>query len=42
MTLVARLFLSPRTVKVHVPNIFAKRGVSNRAAPRFALDHDFI
>jgi DNA-binding NarL/FixJ family response regulator len=35
-----RLFLSPSTVKVHVGNIFAKLGVTNRAAAtRFALDH---
>jgi DNA-binding CsgD family transcriptional regulator len=35
-----RLFLSPRTVKVHVGNIFAKIGVSNRAAAtQFALRH---
>lgn len=35
-----RLFLSPRTVKVHVAHIFAKLGVTNRAAAtRFAVDH---
>jgi DNA-binding NarL/FixJ family response regulator len=35
-----RLFLSPSTVKVHVANIFAKIGATNRAAAtRFALDH---
>ena len=35
-----RLFLSPRTVKVHVAHIFDKIGVANRvAATRFALDH---
>jgi DNA-binding NarL/FixJ family response regulator len=35
-----QLFLSPSTVKVHVGNIFAKLGVTNRAAAtRFAVDH---
>jgi DNA-binding NarL/FixJ family response regulator len=34
-----RLYLSPSTVKVHVGNIFAKLGMTNRAATRFALDH---
>jgi DNA-binding NarL/FixJ family response regulator len=35
-----RLYLSPRTVKVHVAHIFAKAGVDNRAAAtRFALEH---
>ena len=35
-----RLFLSPRTVKSHVANIYGKLGVDNRAAAtRYALDH---
>ena len=35
-----RLFLSPRTVKSHVANIYTKLGVANRAAAtRYALDH---
>ena len=35
-----RLFLSPRTVKSHVANIYGKLGVDNRAAAtRFAVDH---
>ena len=39
-TIADRLFLSPRTVKAHVANIFGKLGVANRAAAtRFALDH---
>jgi DNA-binding NarL/FixJ family response regulator len=39
----ARLFLSPRTVKVHVGNIFAKIGVHNRtAAAEFALQHGIV
>jgi DNA-binding NarL/FixJ family response regulator len=38
-----RLFLSPSTVKVHVGNIFAKLGVTNRAAAtRFAVDHGLV
>jgi ATP/maltotriose-dependent transcriptional regulator MalT len=38
-----RLFLSPSTVKVHVGNIFAKLGVTNRAAAtRFAVDHSLV
>ena len=36
----ARLFLSPRTVKSHVANIYGKLGVDNRAAAtRYALEH---
>ena len=35
-----RLFLSPRTVKAHVANIFAKLGVHTRAAAtEFARQH---
>jgi DNA-binding CsgD family transcriptional regulator len=35
-----QLFLSPRTVSVHIANIFAKLGVHNRAAAtEFALEH---
>jgi DNA-binding CsgD family transcriptional regulator len=35
-----RLFVSPSTVKVHVGNIFAKLGVTNRAAAvRLAIDY---
>jgi DNA-binding NarL/FixJ family response regulator len=38
-----RLFLSPSTVKVHVANIFAKLGVTNRAAAtRYAVDHGLV
>jgi DNA-binding NarL/FixJ family response regulator len=38
-----RLFLSPGTVKIHVGNIFAKLGVTNRAAAtRYAADHGLI
>lgn len=36
-----RLFVSPRTVKVHVANIYRKLGVANRAdAARVAADYD--
>jgi DNA-binding CsgD family transcriptional regulator len=42
-TIAERLSLRPNTVKVHVGNIFAKLGVSNRAAAtRFAVDHDLV
>jgi DNA-binding NarL/FixJ family response regulator len=35
-----RLFLSPRTIKAHTANIFAKIGVHNRAAAtEFAIRH---
>jgi DNA-binding NarL/FixJ family response regulator len=38
--IVERLYLSPRTVKVHVANGFAKIGVHNRAAAtEFVLRH---
>ena len=38
-----RLYVSLSTVKVHVGNIFAKLGMTNRAAAtRFALDHGLV
>jgi DNA-binding NarL/FixJ family response regulator len=38
-----QLFLSPSTVKVHAGNIFAKLGVTNRAAAtRYAIDHGLV
>jgi DNA-binding NarL/FixJ family response regulator len=38
-----QLFLSPSTVKVHVGNILAKLGVTNRAtATRYAVDHGLV
>ena len=37
------LFISPRTVKVHVEHIYQKAGVSTRAAAAlFAVTHELV
>lgn len=42
-TLAARLFISPKTVEHHIEHIYAKLGVSSRAAlALFAMEHDLL
>jgi DNA-binding CsgD family transcriptional regulator len=41
--LAKRLYISPRTADHHVQHIYAKIGVSSRAAAAlFALEHDLL